>query len=370
MKSKQARLVMQDGSSFVGMNFGHHSSVAGEVVFTTGMVGYPESMTDPSYRGQILIFTYPLIGNYGVPENQSWESRQINVAGIVVSTYIDDNSHPSSTRTLGEWLKSEKKPGIEIKDTRLLTQKLREKGAMLGKIIIDKDIPWYDPNVINIVDEVSTKSVYTVTPENTKKTKKIVLIDCGQKRNIVRSLVRHGATVTVVPWDFDLTKYNKTYDGVVVSNGPGDPKIVKSTIATVAALLKKNTPVLGICLGHQILALAAGGDTYKLKYGHRSQNQPCKIHDGSEKYFLTTQNHGFAVGKIPKGFQEWFSNGNDGTNEGIIHARWPFMSVQFHPEAFPGPNDTRWIFDYFLKKTGLLRHPEFISGSDPETSSG
>ncbi len=350
MKVQKARLVMRDGSTYEGTSFGFNASVAGEVVFTTGMMGYPESITDPSYRGQILIFTFPLIGNYGVPEKNAWESRQINTSAIVVSTYINDNSHQHSIQTLGDWLKSEKTPGIEIKDTRLLTQKLREKGAMLGKIIIDRDVRWFDPNVINIVADVSTKEPYTVTPESKKSGKNIILIDCGQKRNIIRFLVKHGATVTVVPWNFDITNYDKPYDGVVISNGPGDPKVVKETIENVRKLLHKKTPILGICLGNQILALAAGGDTYKLKFGHRSQNQPCKIHDGTNKYFLTTQNHGFAVGKIPKGFKEWFSNGNDGTNEGIIHETLPFMSVQFHPEAFPGPNDTEWIFDYFLKK--------------------
>lgn len=350
MKAQKARLVMKDGSTYEGISFGHPASVAGEVVFTTGMMGYPESITDPSYKGQILIFTFPLVGNYGAPEKTVWESNNINAAGIVVSTYVADNSHQNSIKTLGDWLKEEKTPGIQIKDTRLLTQKLREKGAMLGKIIIDRDIEWYDPNIINIVDEVSTKKPYTVKPEGKKSGKHIILIDCGQKRNIIRSLNKHGATVTIVPWNFDVTTYDKPYDGVVVSNGPGDPKVVKETIANTAKLLDKKIPVLGICLGHQILGLAVGGDTYKLKFGHRSQNQPCKIHDGTEKYFLTTQNHGFAVNKIPKGFKEWFSNGNDGTNEGIIHEKLPFMSVQFHPEAFPGPNDTEWIFDYFLKQ--------------------
>lgn len=349
MKQKPARLVFQDGSNFEGTSFGHPSSVAGEVVFTTGMVGYPESITDPSYRGQILIFTYPLIGNYGVPEKKSWESSQINASGIIVSTYINDKSHPHAVQTLGDWLIAEKTPGIEIKDTRALTQKLREKGTMLGKIIIDHDIKWYDPNIINIVDEVSTKKPYTVTREIKKTdTKNILLIDCGQKQNIIRSLVKRGVNVTIVPWNFNIVSFDKPYHGVVISNGPGDPKIVKETIANVRKLLQKKIPILGICLGNQILALAAGGDTYKLKFGHRSQNQPCKIHDGTNQYFLTTQNHGFAVGKIPSGFKEWFSNGNDGTNEGIIHEKFPFMSVQFHPEAFPGPNDTEWIFDYFL----------------------
>ena len=341
---------MKDGSTYEGTSFGYAASVAGEVVFTTGMMGYPESITDPSYRGQILIFTFPLIGNYGVPRKDAWESRQANAAAIIVSTYVNDNSHQNSTQSLGDWLKEQKVPGIEIKDTRLLTQKLREKGAMLGKIIIDGDVEWYDPNIINIVDEVSTKEPYTVEPKGKKSGKHIVLIDCGQKRNIIRSLTKHGATVTVVPWNFDVAGSDMKYDGVVVSNGPGDPKVVKETIANTAKLLNNKVPLLGICLGHQILGLAVGGDTYKLKFGHRSQNQPCKIHDGTERYFLTTQNHGFAVNKIPKGFKEWFSNGNDGTNEGIIHEKLPFMSVQFHPEAFPGPNDTEWIFDYFLKK--------------------
>ena len=344
-------LIFKDGSRFEGVSFGYPESVAGEIVFTTGMVGYPEAMTDASYKGQILIFSYPLIGNYGVPDKKFWESDRIQTTAIIVSSHITDTSHHQSTMTLTDWLIQSKIPALEIKDTRALVQKLREHGAMLGKIAIDHDVDWYDPNAVNIVAEVSVKkpTVYASSRES-KKSLRVVLVDCGAKMNIINSLTARGVEVTAVPWDFDVVSSDLKYDGIVLSNGPGDPKVLKETIKNVAKILEKNIPTLGICLGNQMLALGAGGDTYKLKFGHRSQNQPCRVLDGTDRFYLTTQNHGFAVGKLPDGFVEWFSNANDGTNEGIIHKTKPFMSVQFHPEAFPGPNDTDWIFDKFLEK--------------------
>lgn len=344
------KLILKDGTEIQGESFGSENASAGEVVFSTGMMGYPESLTDPSYKGQILILTYPLVGNYGVPDKTFWESDRIMVSGLIVSTYNNTPSHFQSHKTLSQWFKDEKIPLIEIKDTRALTQKIRKSGTMLGKIFFKNEIDFYDPNLDNLVDQVSTKK--NINFENNKKAiKNIILIDCGAKRNIARALTKRGVNVTIVPWDYNpFESSNKEkFDGIVISNGPGDPKLADKTIENVKTALSKKVPILGICLGHQILTLAAGGDTSKLKYGHRSQNQPCNL-EGSDRCFITTQNHGFAASKIPDGFKSWFTNANDGTNEGIIHKNLPFMSVQFHPEATPGPVDTEWIFDFFLEK--------------------
>ena len=344
------KLIFKNGQTFEGNSFGANNSIAGEVVFSTGMMGYPESLTDPSYKGQILILTYPLIGNYGIPDKNLWESNRIMVSGLIVSDYINTPYHFQSKRTLGDWLKDENIPALEIKDTRLLTQIVRDKGSMLGKIINgNKDVDFYDPNHENLVASVSTK---TVIKEKFKgATKNIMLIDCGAKKNIQRALLKRNVNVITVPWDFDLTseKLDEKIDGVVISNGPGDPKEVSKTLENIKKLTTLNIPVLGICLGHQLLSLAMGGETEKLKYGHRSQNQPC-IMEGTKRCFITTQNHGFYVSKIPYGFKPWFTNANDGSNEGIIHKSLPIFSAQFHPEATPGPEDAGWIFDFFLEK--------------------
>jgi len=339
------KLILKDGSEFEGESFGYEGARSGELVFSTGMVGYPESLTDPSYEGQILIATYPIIGSYGVPDKKFWESDRIHVSGLIVSQYIDTPSHFKSKITLGDWLKQEKVPGLVITDTRYLTKKLRDGGAQLAKIIFDKEIDFVDPNLVNLASRVSIKK--RITEGEGKKT--VVLIDCGVKRNITRSLLDRSVKVITVPWDYDIFTLNEKIDGVVISNGPGDPKMCDVTIETTKKIMSKKIPILGICLGNQILALAAGGDTYKMKFGHRGQNQPC-IMVGTKRCYLTTQNHGFAIGNIPKDFLPWFVNANDDTNEGIIHEKLPFMSVQFHPEAAPGPTDTEWIFDYFLKK--------------------
>lgn len=359
----KGKLILKDGTTFIGESFGYEQPSSGELVFSTGMVGYPESLTDPSYEGQILVSTYPIIGSYGVPEKKYWESDRIHVSGLIVSQYIDTPSHFKSKITLGDWLKQEKIPGLVITDTRYLTKKLRDKGAQLAKIIFGKDLStslrtsFEDPNIKNLANIVSTKKVIkenylprTYEIDNKlERVRTIVLIDCGVKRNIVRSLLERSVNVITVPWDFDIFSLKEKIDGVVVSNGPGDPKMCDITIKTVKKVLEKRIPLLGICLGNQILALAAGGDTYKMKFGHRGQNQPC-IMVGTKKCYLTTQNHGFAIGRIPKGFLPWFINANDDTNEGIIHEKFPFMSVQFHPEATPGPTDTEWIFDEFLRR--------------------
>ncbi|MFZ2150033.1 MAG: glutamine-hydrolyzing carbamoyl-phosphate synthase small subunit [Minisyncoccia bacterium] len=349
MKSNNPKLIFKDGTIFEGKSFGAPQSVAGEVVFATGMVGYPEALTDPSFRGQILVMTYPLIGNYGVPKKELLESGEIQVAGLIVCNYVNTPSHHANEITLAEWFKQEDVPLIEIKDTRALTEKLRDEGASLGKIIIGgKNVAFEDPNKRNLAGEVSVKEVVSFG----KGKETIVLIDCGAKRNIVRSLVARGLHVVVVPWNTDVTKLDFSFSGVVISNGPGDPKKVEATIKNVKKIINKKIPTLGICLGNQILTLALGGTTYKMKFGHRSQNQPV-VEAGTNKCYLTTQNHGFAVKQTPKDFVEWFHNANDNTNEGIIHKSLPFMSVQFHPESSPGPLDTDWIFDYFLKKTKI-----------------
>lgn len=338
------KLILSDGTSFGGKSFGSNNSTSGEVVFNTGMVGYPESLTDPSYFGQILVLTYPLIGNYGVPDNQWFESKKIQIKGLIVQNYIERYSHIEVKRSLGDWLKEERIPALEGIDTRELTRKLRYYGVMLGGINTEE---FYDPNKENVLPYVSVKK-----PETYGTGKKhVVLVDCGAKENIVRSFLKRKIKVTRVPCDFDPIAYppEEGFDGVMISNGPGNPEKAAATIKTIQKLLKTNIPTFGICLGSQLLALAAGGQTYKLKFGHRSQNQP--VQDlTTKKGLITSQNHGFAVDakKLPPGWMEWFVNLNDGTNEGIRHKTKPFMAVQFHPEATPGPIDANYLFDEFL----------------------
>ncbi len=351
-KTNTASLILEDGTIFHGNAFGFSKSVSGEVVFNTGMVGYPESLTDPSYRGQIIVLTYPLIGNYGVPPDESeygikkyFESEKMQITGLIISSLSKEHNHWNSSISLDKWLSDNKIPAIEGIDTRDLTKKLREHGVMLGKIVINEDVILEDPNKRNLVAEVSTgkKIVYNEDCDS-----RILLIDCGVKNNIIRSLLNRGVSVIRVPWNYDFS--GEEYDGIVISNGPGDPKMCRKTIENVSKELNGNKPILGICLGNQILALAAGGDTYKLKYGHRSQNQPC-INTENRKCYITSQNHGYAVDikKMPPEWVEWYVNANDGTNEGVRHKTKPFMSVQFHPEASPGPTDTSFIFDKFLE---------------------
>ncbi len=349
----EAILVLEDGTEYRGYSFGAESSAAGEVVFNTGMVGYVESLTDPSYTGQILTLTYPLIGNYGVPGKTtehglpgSFESERIHITALIVSDYSRDYSHWNAQRSLADWLKSENIPALTGIDTRALTKRLREKGAMLGKVVFREDVEFYDPNQENLITRVSIKEpkVY-----NEKGGPGILVIDCGAKSTIMRSLIRTGCRVLRVPCDFDFSDLN--FDGVLISNGPGDPKMCSDTVASVKKCLDQEVPTFGICLGNQILALAAGADTYKLKYGHRSQNQPC-LQEGTKRCYITSQNHGYAVdtASLPEGWEPWFTNVNDDTNEGIRHVEKPFMSVQFHPEHTPGPVDTAFLFDLFLEK--------------------
>jgi len=369
---KEAKLILENGDEFKGFSFGAEHSVSGEAVFNTGMVGYPESLTDPSYKGQILALTYPLIGNYGVPEKETkngllknFESDKIQVQALVVSDYSFEHSHWNAKKSLAEWLKEEDIPAIYGIDTRKLTKTLREKGAMLGKIIIDeKDVEFHDPNAIDIAREVSIEKPITYNEKPNQK--KVVVVDCGVKNNIIRSLINRNLTVIRVPYDYDFL--TQSFDGLVISNGPGDPKMCKKTIYNIGRAMKHNIPTFGICLGNQLMCLAAGGDTYKLKYGHRSQNQPCTLighlplanektpptsplAHPTNRCFITTQNHGFAVDMKSLGdeWQEFFVNANDGTNEGIKHKTKPFFSVQFHPESTPGPVDTEFLFDEFVK---------------------
>lgn len=304
------------------------------------------------------MLTYPLIGNYGVPEVRekhglpvNFESDRIHVKGLVVSEYCAQHSHWDAAKSLGEWLEEQGIPAMWGVDTRALTKKLREEGCMLGKLLVDgKDVPDYDPNTDNLVKQVSIKEPVTYTPDKPSG-KTIVLVDCGAKYNIIHSLLERGATVKRVPYDHDFT--DEEYDGVMISNGPGDPKMCAKTVEHIKKALQRDKPVFGICLGNQLLSLAAGADTYKLKYGHRSQNQPCILH-GTKRCHITTQNHGFAVdpSSLSKEWEEHFVNANDGTNEGIRHKTKPFFSVQFHPEAKPGPVDTGYLFDEFMEKVG------------------
>ncbi len=344
-------LTLSDGTVLEGEFFGHKKSVAGEVVFNTGMVGYPESMTDPSYTGQILVFTYPLIGNYGVPDEtiesgmlKYFESDKISVKGIIVTENSKKFSHWNSKKTLEDWMKEKGIPGLCAIDTRHLTKKLRTKGVMLGKIEDDEKIAFDDPNIKNLVQTVSTKKTVVYNPG---KNITVVVVDCGAKNNIIRSLIKRDITVKKVPWDYPF--HTISCDGILISNGPGDPKQCVKTVESTKKTMEKGIPIFGICLGNQILALAAGANTYKLKFGHRSQNQPA-IDLTTNRCYITSQNHGFAVDEktLPKSWKPWFRNGNDKTNEGIMHKSKPWYSVQFHPEATPGPTDTAWLFDKFI----------------------
>lgn len=346
-------LVLEDGTEYPGRLLGGQEPTAGEVVFNTGMVGYPESLTDPSYAEQILNFTYPLIGNYGVPSLEfdecklprSFESERIQAAGIVVSQASDDRAHWSADRSLHAWLEAENIVGICGVDTRALTKRLRERGSMLGKIVpAGEDIDFIDPNQSNLVAKVSIDAPLEYGSDGPR----VVLVDTGVKTSIIRFLVRAGARVLRVPWDYDFRK--EQLDGLFLSNGPGNPKMADKTVEHVRSALDDKVPLFGICMGNQILALAAGADTYKLKFGHRSQNQPC-LEVGTPRCYMTSQNHGYAVRaeSLPEGWREWFVNANDGTNEGIRHDWRPARSVQFHPESCPGPSDTLDLFARFVE---------------------
>ncbi len=373
LKPGKAVLVLEDGSHFFGHGFGAIQKVSGEIVFSTSMVGYPEALTDPSYKGQILTLTYPLVGNYGVPPYDLnhgiplyFESERIQVSGLVIHELCKKPYHWTSTKTLDEWLKNENIPGIYGIDTRKLTKKLRVKGVMLGILQVCEEgeepnlekllkevetVP--DPNLRDLVGEVTVKEP---VHHNVGGNKVVALIDCGAKYNIVRSLLKRGINVVRVPYNFpanEILEYDPTC--VVISNGPGDPKKCVKTIECVRELVEEDISVMGVCLGVQILALAMGGDTFKLKYGHRSQNQPV-LNLETGRCYITTQNHGYAINSNSlKGtnLDVLFLNANDKTVEGIKHKSKPALAFQWHPEAAPGPYDTEFLFDEFLKLAGV-----------------
>ncbi|WP_437561791.1 glutamine-hydrolyzing carbamoyl-phosphate synthase small subunit [Sorangium sp. So ce542] len=361
------KLVLEDGTTMTGRCFGAPRAVSGEVVFNTGMTGYVETLTDPSYRGQILTITYPLVGSYGVPAPRQagsvdgpYEADRIQVQGLVVQNYIERYSHHAAVRSLGAWLASEGIPAITGIDTRTLTRRLREVGTMKGWLFpaeMDLDRVKRSAEAVDMREDVFrlVSPREPITYEGGPL--KVLLIDAGAKDNIVRSLLRRGVTVIRAPFHAPIAELAETADGVLIGNGPGDPKDLGQLIAAVRGLLGTYTkPIFGICLGNQILALAAGGDTYKLPYGHRGVNQP--VQDLlSRRCYVTSQNHGYAVKheSLPAEWEPWFVNINDGTNEGIRSRLRPFFSVQFHPEATPGPEDAGYLFDDFLRLCGAMK---------------
>ncbi|MFO0980228.1 MAG: glutamine-hydrolyzing carbamoyl-phosphate synthase small subunit [Planctomycetota bacterium] len=360
------KLVLEDGTEMVGRSFGATRAVGGEVVFNTGMTGYVETLTDPSYRGQILVTTYPLVGNYGVPAARErgsiarpYEADHIQVQGLVVQNYVDAHSHHAAVRSLGEWLRSENITAATGIDTRTLTRRLREVGTMRGWLFpADQKLESVKTSAAEV--EMREEVFRLVAPQAITRYQggalKILLVDAGAKDNMVRSLLERGASVIRAPWHERLEPLAHAADGIVFGNGPGDPKDLQPLIEQLRALLGSyRKPIFGICLGNQILALAAGGDTYKLPYGHRGVNQP--VQDLlTRQCYITSQNHGYAVrdDSLPADWEPWFVNINDGTNEGIRSRLKPFFSVQFHPEASPGPRDAAYLFDEFLRLVGAM----------------
>lgn len=353
---KNVTLVLEDGTKFHGQSFGYDQPVAGEVVFNTAMMGYPESLTDPSYAGQLMTLTYPLVGNYGVPpftvEQNGMatfmESDKIYASAIIVADYSEKYSHWNAVESLADWLRREHVPGITGIDTRQLTKVLREHGVMMGKIIFDDEpdnIPTAEYEGVNWVDRVSCKEVLRY---NEGAGKKVVLVDCGVKNNIIRCLVNRGVEVIRVPWNYDYTSMD--FDGLFLGNGPGDPDMCEDAVNVIRKQMSASRkPICGICMGNQLLAKAGGATIYKLKYGHRSHNQPVR-EVGTNRCYVTSQNHGYAVDAKTLGsdWRELFVNMNDGSNEGIAHRQNPWFTSQFHPEACSGPIDTEFMFDRFI----------------------
>lgn len=358
------KLHLEDGTVYEGVGFGANENVAGEVVFNTGMAGYIETLTDPSYRGQILVLTYPLVGNYGVPAPRSsggierpFESDAIQVQGLVVQHYVNDYSHHAASRSLKQWLTDSSVPAVTGIDTRALTRKLREFGTMRGWLAdsgLSLEEAQQQARAVDMKDDVFN----LVTPNEPIRYEggelNILLIDIGAKDNIVRSMQKRGASVTRLPWHVSFDEHIEVSDGVLIGNGPGDPKDLKHLVDKLRNLIARYSgPIFGVCLGHQLLSLAVGGDTFKLPYGHRSVNQPVRDLQ-SGRCYVTSQNHGYAVSddSLPPDCEPWFVNVNDGTNEGMRSTTRPIMSVQFHPEASPGPEDTGGLFDDFLSLAG------------------
>ena len=358
---RNVTLVLQDGTKFHGKSFGYDAPVAGEVVFNTAMMGYPESLTDPSYAGQLVTLTFPLVGNYGVPPftfgpeglPTFMESDHIHASAIIVSDYSEQYSHWNANESLAEWLKREQVPGITGIDTRELTKVLREHGVMMGQIIFDDDptnIPQAQYEGVNFVDRVSCKEIIRY---NEGAGKRVVLVDCGVKANIIRNLIERGLEVVRVPWNYDYT--GMEFDGLFLGNGPGDPDLCQDAVNILRQQMSKSRkPICGICMGNQLMAKAGGANIYKLKYGHRSHNQPVRM-VGTDKCYITSQNHGYAVdaSTLDKDWRELFVNMNDGSNEGVRHNTNPWFTSQFHPEACSGPVDTLFMFDLFVEKLTL-----------------
>lgn len=355
---RKVTLQLSDGTEFHGKSFGYEQPVAGEVVFNTAMMGYPESLTDPSYAGQLLTMTFPLVGNYGVPpftfNKQTglpdfMESDRIYASALIVSDYSEQYSHWNAVESLGEWLQREKVPGITGIDTRELTKVLREHGVMMGKILFDDEpnnVPEADYEGVNFVDRVSVKEIVRY---NEGAGRKVVLVDCGVKANIIRELIQRGVEVVRVPWNYDYT--DMEFDGLFLANGPGDPDMCSKAVEIIRKQMSRSRkPICGICMGNQLLSKAAGATIYKLKYGHRGHNQPVRM-VGTQKCFITSQNHGYAVDArtLDKDWEELFVNMNDASNEGIRHKENPWFSSQFHPEACSGPVDTEFMFDKFVE---------------------
>lgn len=355
---RKVTLQLSDGTESHGKSFGYEQPVAGEVVFNTAMMGYPESLTDPSYAGQLLTMTFPLVGNYGVPpftfDKQTglpdfMESERIYASALIVSDYSEQYSHWNAVESLGEWLQREKVPGITGIDTRELTKVLREHGVMMGKILFDDEpnnVPEADYEGVNFVDRVSVKEIVRY---NEGAGRKVVLVDCGVKANIIRELIQRGVEVVRVPWNYDYT--DMEFDGLFLANGPGDPDMCSEAVEIIRKQMSRSRkPICGICMGNQLLSKAAGATIYKLKYGHRGHNQPVRM-VGTEKCFITSQNHGYAVDArtLDKDWEELFVNMNDASNEGIRHKENPWFSSQFHPEACSGPVDTEFMFDKFVE---------------------
>lgn len=358
---RNVTLVLQDGTKFHGKSFGYDAPVAGEVVFNTAMMGYPESLTDPSYAGQLVTLTFPLVGNYGVPPftfgqeglPTFMESDHIHASAIIVSDYSEQYSHWNANESLAEWLKREQVPGITGIDTRELTKVLREHGVMMGQIIFDDDptnMPQAQYEGVNFVDRVSCKEIIRY---NEGAGKRVVLVDCGVKANIIRNLIERGLEVVRVPWNYDYT--GMEFDGLFLGNGPGDPDLCQDAVNILRQQMSKSRkPICGICMGNQLMAKAGGANIYKLKYGHRSHNQPVRM-VGTDKCYITSQNHGYAVdaSTLDKDWSELFVNMNDGSNEGVRHNTNPWFTSQFHPEACSGPVDTLFMFDLFVEKLTL-----------------